>query len=471
MVISYVISLFIRVNRLIFTPLLLAICLITPPSWAYSPYSNRELDDLEKEFIQQINLSDSVVRDPLASQYINHLAKRLATHGQMAQPFFFIVRSNEINAFAGPGGYIGVNSQLILSTQNESELAAVMSHEMSHVRQHHLYRMIEHEKQMRVPMLATMLASIALGAINPALGSGAVMASMTGFAQDSISFTRSNEKEADRIGIDMLIKSGLDPRGMANFFRRMQENTRYYYTENIPAILRTHPLDDDRIAEAENRCPAPRPSGYPESLDYRLFKELIRVSVNKDSKQLLDYYQHQCPDINSQNVSCQYGYALTLMTINRFQQAQARIEPLLRINPYQMNYAIAMAQAEQGQGDYAHAVQLLQALHENYPEDYAAAFEYARALMEANQYEKATNLLLKSVRLYKQDLPLCRLLARAQAATHHKDHAYFTHAQCFLLQGRKHDAINALKLAKTLVGKDKLMQERINAKIDEIKST
>ena len=174
-------------------------------SFAYSPYSTRELDQLEKEFVEQINLADNVIRIPLANQYINHLGEILARNGQLPQPYFFLVNSNEINAFAGPGGYIGINSQLILATANESELAAVMAHEMAHVRLHHLYRMLEHQKQMRIPMLASMLASIALGIVNPALGSGAMMASLTGFAQDSISYVRSNEKEADRIGIDMLI--------------------------------------------------------------------------------------------------------------------------------------------------------------------------------------------------------------------------------------------------------------------------
>ena len=195
-------------------------------TWSYSPYSNKELDELEKEFIQEINSSNSVIRNPLGIQYINHLGKTLALNGQMHNPYFFLVKSNEINAFAGPGGYIGINSQLILASDSESELAAVMAHEMSHVRLHHLYRMIEHQKQMRIPRLASMLAAIALGVVNPAMGSGAMMASMSGFEQDNINFVRSNEKEADRIGIDMLIKSGLDPRAMASFFQKMQQNAR-----------------------------------------------------------------------------------------------------------------------------------------------------------------------------------------------------------------------------------------------------
>src|SRR3990167_350721 len=104
----------------------------------------------------------------------------------MNTPVFFLVKSNEINAFAGPGGHIGINTALILATENESELAAVMAHELAHVRLHHLYRLIQHEKQMRVPLLASLLAAAALSMINPTLGSGAMMASLTGFAQNNI---------------------------------------------------------------------------------------------------------------------------------------------------------------------------------------------------------------------------------------------------------------------------------------------
>lgn len=437
--------------------------------WAFSAYSNNELDELEKEFIQQINQSSSVIRTPLANQYINHLAKKLARHGQLSTPYFFIVKSNEINAFAGPGGYIGVNTQLVLASDSESELAAVMAHEMAHVRQHHLYRMIEHEKQMHVPMLASMLASIALGVINPALGSGALMGSLTGFAQDNINFVRSNEKEADRIGIDMLIKSGLDPRGMAGFFKKMQQSTRYYYTDNIPAILRTHPLDDDRIAEAENRSLHLIKKNYPDNLDYHLFKELIRNIVATDSKQLIGFYQQECTK-NNRNVVCQYGYVLTLLNLNQFQQAKLHLKPLLEQDHDNLFYEIAMAQAETGNKDYANAITRLKELQANYPDNYATVLEYARVLMDANKPEQAASVLLKGSRQFKNDLPICEQLARAEAASNHKDYAYFTLAQCHMLQGENRDAIRKLKIAKSLAGKDHLLQARIDAKIDDIKS-
>ncbi|WP_081724964.1 M48 family metalloprotease [Legionella oakridgensis] len=448
----------------------LSLLFIYQTTWAtYSPYSTTELEELEKEFIQQINESDSVLRNPLANQYINHLGKTLARSSQLPIPYFFIVKSNEINAFAGPGGYIGINSQLILATENESELAAVMAHEIAHVRLHHLYRLIQHQEQMRIPMLASILAAAALGIVNPTLGSGALMASLTGIAQDNINFTRANEKEADRIGIGMLIKSGLDPRGMAGFFKKMQQNSRYYYTANIPAILRTHPLDDDRIAEAENRSlPLAKKHYADNSMDYRLFKELVRTSVAGDNKQLLDYYQQQCQKNNTEK-ACQYGNALALLNINQYEKAKEKLNSLVSRDHDNLFFEIAMAQAELGCHQYADALTRLSELQANYPDNYAALISYGQGLLNANKAEQAASLLLKGSRVFKEDLPLCQLLAQAQAAAHRKDYAYFTQAQCELMQGHRHSAMKQLKLAEKLSTKDHLLSARITAKIEEIK--
>lgn len=456
-----------RMKNLIYFLLLF---LLAQPSWAegLSPYSTSELEELEKQFIQLINQSDSVERNPLAKEYINQIGKKLALYGHIRAPYFFIVKSREINAFAGPGGYIGVNTQLILTSSNESELAAVMAHEIAHVRLHHLYSMIEHQKQMRVPMLASLLASIALGAINPTAGMGAMMASLSGFSQDNINFTRSKEKEADRIGIDMLIKAGYNPKGMAAFFRKMQENSRYYYSADIPAILRTHPLDGDRIAEAENRTAGIPLKNYSDSLDYALFKELIRVSVSEHGKQLFDYYEHQCQK-RSPIMACQYGHALALLNNNQFQKAADHLSTLVQNNPNSPHFQIALAQAELGLTHYQEALARLDALQKEAPENYATLMAYAQGLMAANQAEKASSLLLKGSRIYKSDLPLCRELARAQAQAHKKSYAYFTLAQCLVLEGQHRAAIAQLKVAKRLAKNDAYLTARISAKIDEIK--
>lgn len=436
-------------------------------SYAFSAYSNDELDQLEKQFIQEINQSNAVIRDPLAIDYINHLARILSQPSNMSNVDFFIVNSKEINAFAGPGGHIGVNSQLILVSENESELAGVMAHEMAHVRQHHLYRMLEHQKQMRIPMLASLLASIALGAINPTLGSGAMMGALSGFTQDNINFVRSNEKEADSIGINMLIKSGLDPRGMANFFKKMQEATRYYYTDNIPALLRTHPLDEDRIAEAENRCIGIGKKNYSDNLQYRLFKELVRVSVTQDNKKLIEFYKNQCKKSNPRE-ACAYGYILTEINLGNNKTAIQNLSPLINANPNNLFYQIAMVHSLEASGNYPESVKIMSGLYKNYPDNYTIMSEYGDALLGNKNIDKATSIYLTGHRQFKQDIPLCEKLARAQAAAKNKGYAYFTLAECHIIQGEIQDAVRKLKIAKTLVGKDEFLKQRIDAKLAEI---
>jgi predicted Zn-dependent protease len=446
------------------------LAVIIPPAFAtkLSPYSNKELEQLEKEFVQLINQSDLVDREPLAAQYINSLGKKLARHGHISSPYFFIVKSKEINAFAGPGGYIGINTQLILTTDTESELAAVMAHELAHVRLHHLYSMIDHQKQMRIPMLASLLASAALGVINPTVGMGAMMASMSGFSQDNINFTRSKEKESDRIGINMLSNAGFNPQGMAKFFRKMQENSRYYYTENIPAILRTHPMDDERIAEAENRINRLKTTNHQSSLDYSLFKELIRTQVATDNRFLIDYYQHQCAKNNTTYI-CEYGLALTHINNNNYQQAVEHLKPLLSQHTENLYIPLAIAQAEIGLKQYKDAITRLAELHTLLPENYAVLMAYSQSLLAGDQTEKATSLLLKGSRQYTHDLPLCYTLARAQAQSGKKSYAYFTQAQCLVLEGQPRAAIAQLKVAQNMAKKDEYLTARITAKIDEIK--
>jgi predicted Zn-dependent protease len=455
---------FIRKCQITFLTIL---CLFSNGSLSFSAYTNEELDQLEQEFVHEINHSDAVLREPLAYDYINHVGKRLAEYSQLNPPDFFIVKSNEINAFAGPGGHIGVNTQLILETDNESELAGVMAHEMAHVRQHHLYRMIEHQKQMRIPMLASVLAGLALGMINPALSTGALYGALSGFAQDNINFVRANEHEADRLGINMLTKAEFDPHGMPNFFKKLQQATRYHYSDNVPTILRTHPLDEDRIAEAENRCPITTKQSTLDQTNYRLFKELIRTSLNSNPKQLLEYYRYQCVQKNSDD-ACRYGYALHYNNLNQYAQAQSLLTPLWKQTPNNFYYAIALAQTYVGLHQPQSAIDILQDLYANFPENYAIILEYGNALLEAKQNAKAAAVLLRGTRVYKHDIQMCNQLAHAQAANHTLGYAYFTLAECHILQGEQRDAVRKLKIAQTYAQHDHLLRARIAAKITEI---
>ncbi len=447
--------------------LILTIFAVTP-TYGLTAYTNNELDELEKEFRQQINQSNMIVRDPIAVQYINHLGKRLFKNQDGKPPYFFIVQSSEINAFAGPGGLIGINTSLILTTQSESELASVMAHEMAHVEQHHLYRMLEHQKQMRIPMLASLLASLALGILNPVLGEGAMMASLTGLTHDQINFIRSNEKEADRIGIQYLIKANINPKGMVSFFKKMQENTRYYYLDNVPAILRTHPLDEDRIAEAENRIGHIKGKKFSHDINYFLFRELIRVLSTEDKQQLVKFFTSQCYKTGPK-FACEYGQAFLDVKLRRFDEAMERLTGLNDAVPDNAFIQLALAESEQNNKEKRYGLSLLETLYENYPDNYAILAAYAKQLMLHNQPHRATAVLITGQRLFPHDIAMCYLLARSENQSKRLSYAYFTQAQCFLLEGRHRDAYFQLQQAKKYDKHDHYIHLRIDALIEDVK--
>ncbi|MEP6482997.1 MAG: M48 family metalloprotease [Rudaea sp.] len=214
--------------------------------------------------LHELRNQNQVVDDALLTDYINMIGYRLVAYSQKQdQPFtFFIVRDTSINAFALPGGFVGINAGLITTTANESELAAVLAHEISHITQQHLVRAVEAEQKYAPLMVLAMLGAIVASAHQSPYstsnsGIGAI-ATAEGIAEQmQINFTRADESEADRIGINTLAKAGFDPDAMADFFERMQHALRPGFDENdVPALLMDHPVTNQRISEARERAEA-----------------------------------------------------------------------------------------------------------------------------------------------------------------------------------------------------------------------
>lgn len=444
--------------------LLCLLFILTAPSFAIDLYSNRELDDLKKEFITEVNRSPQLIRDPLALRYLNQLGHRLTHANHLPNATFFIVNSSEINAFAGPGGYIGLHSTLILATQNEDELASVMAHELAHVSLHHLYDMIEHEKLMRIPTMASLLAAMALGTLNPMLGSGAMAATLSGAAQHSINYTRSHEKEADRIGVQFLIRAGLDPHAMAHFFRKLQQSMQYYDTASIPALLRTHPLDEERIAEVEGRTAhlhAPPPAL---SLDYELFKVFIRHQTLNAFTHRMTYYTQQT---HPHALNNQYGQVLAYLEANQPEQARQHLTPLLAQAPNNAFLTHAKAQIELAEQHPDQAIHTLQTA-QTPATDPAVALMLADAHLKAHRPQQAAQLLTKAFRQHPKHLMLCMRLAQAESSNHRPAYAYFIQAHCDHLQGEDRLALRRLHEAAALSQQDPYLKARIDAKRAEI---
>lgn len=430
-------------------------------SYAFQAYSNDELDELEHSYQEIINQSPAIDRTPLTVYYLNRLGQSIARNTTHPAPDFFLVRSNEINAFAGPGGHIGVNAPLIRICDTEDELAAVLAHEIAHVKLHHLYHNIEHQKHMQVPMLAAALASIALGAVNPSLGSGALMASLSGFSQSELNFTRANEQSADHAGEKLLAAAGYPPMGMVNFLKKLQMQSRYYALDDIPAILRTHPLDNDRISEALNRMPKKISSQKISSEDFYYIRALVNVENTNNPKLTLDEYTKPCSP--AKQIYCIYGRALILMKMYRFEAAAQQLKPYYQSHPTNLFLGLALVDAYSEIKQFKEANNILTTLTNQHNDIYPLVIAKANLwLLEAKPH-KAISLLLHQFRTHPRDIPICHLLAKAESAAKQKGYAYLIQAECDLLQGHPKKAKKSLAVAKTLSGTDKLLEERIHA--------
>ena len=288
--------------------------------------SPAEEERIGKAFMRSLRRHLSIVSDPEMADYIHNLGARLtsARDARGREFRFFLVDDPNINAFAGPAGYIGINTGLILATQSESELAAVVAHEIAHVTQHHLLRRFEAATQMNLPTTALVLAGLVLGAASGSddVAQAAVAGVQAGAAQMQINFTRANEQEADRVGIGILAETGFDPHSMPGFFGRMERATRLY-ASNVPEFLRTHPVSTSRIADSMTRADSYPYRQYPDNIRYHLLRARLRARAANNPNEAVQGFRQTIQDGRYRNEAAEhYGLALALMRTKDYAAAR-----------------------------------------------------------------------------------------------------------------------------------------------------
>src|SRR5688572_5478992 len=323
---------------------------------------------------------DQILEDPEVTEYIRALGFKLSSqaHDGSQRFNFFMVRDNSINAFALPGGFIGVNSGLLLKTKDESELAGVLAHEIAHVTQRHIARSIAAQSRSSLVSTAAMLAAILVGAA--AGGGDAAMAGVAAAQslaiQQKISFTRANETEADRVGLGILARSGFDPQGMPAFFETMG---RFAGSDelNFPEMLRTHPVTSTRIAETKERAAQLDVKPAPDSVSYALTRERLRVLSTPAGEDPREYYAaivENEPDASSAQV---YGRALALMLSGQPGKAVPVFERLRNGDPTVVQYHTALGQAQLLAGKGDNSLTTLQRARELFPRNIAVTVRHA----------------------------------------------------------------------------------------------
>ncbi len=432
-----------------------------------SPQKEKEIGEA---FMREVRKELTLVDDPEVEDYVQHLGQRLAASSDNAmQAFtFFVVKDPQINAFAAPGGYIGVNSGLILTAQSESELAAVLAHEIAHVTQRHIARRFEVQQHLTVPTIAAIVAAILIGTRSSEAGTAALAATQAGAAQMQINFTRGNEEEADRVGIKTLAAAGFDPRSMASFFERMQRSMRYY--TNPPEFLLDHPVTAARIADAQARAGQYPYHQVPDSVPYQLVRAKLEVLTASDPTDVLERFRKSLETKRyDDEQAARYGYALALKRTGHPEQAYAELKGLEKAHPDSIPY---MAEAAKLAQDLGHEKTALDTLREGvalYPDNRVLVVGYAEALLRAHQAKQARDLLTNYARNETPTPAVYELLARTQQEAGDIVEARLARAEYEYLMGRLQAAIHELERAQKESAGDYYKASRVEARLAQLK--
>ena len=359
---------------------LLLACALAQPAWANdlpslgdsssSIISPEQEHQLGRAWLSILRGQVRQLEDPLLKDYIESSVYRLAQSSQLndRRLEFIILASPQLNAFAAPGGIIGVNGGLLLHAQTEGEYASVLAHELAHLSQRHFARGVEAQKRMQVPLMAAMLAGvIAAAAGGGDLGMAAIASTQAAAIQEQRRFSRQNEQEADRIGLLNLHKAGFNPRTMPSMFERLMRQ--YRYDRMPPEFLLTHPVSESRIADTRNRAEQYEGDGIVDSLYYQLIRARLQLTFEETPGIALKRFRSTLEeDANAQ--AARYGLVLALIRAARLDEAATHIAVLLKDSPDSIIYNLASIDLSISKNQLQHAKQRTEQLLQRHPNNF-----------------------------------------------------------------------------------------------------
>jgi len=434
-----------------------------------SPSLERKIGE---QAMREIRLREpSYLDDPELTEYVNEVGRRIvAATSDAQQDFeFFLVRDNTINAFAMPGGFVGVHTGLILAAQTESELAGVLSHEVAHVTQHHLARLLGKQDQMSIPTLAAVILGVLAARSRPDVTQAVIAGASAASVQSQLNYTRDFEREADRIGFQYLQQAGFDVTAMGTFFGRMQKATRLY-ENNAPAYLRTHPLTSERIADMQNRAQDAVYKQSPDSVEYHLARAKLLAELGTPRDALANFdalvREHRYAD----EAGARYGLASALARARDFPRAASQAESVRKLlGPHPMVESL-VARIRLGQGDAAAARDVLRSALSRYPNYRPLHYAYIEVLQGMGQHQAALSWLADLVKSYPRDGKLYNLQAKSYAASGKRLLHHQALAETYVLQGTLPAAIEQLQLAQKSGDGDFYQLSAVEARLRDLRT-
>src|SRR5690606_13074122 len=328
------------------TPLLATEFNLPPLGDTSSSIMSREQEyQLGRTWLSMLRGSVRTLEDPLLKDYIEGHVFGLAETSQLddRRLTFVAIDSPQLNAFAAPGGIIGVNGGLFLHAHTEAEFASVMAHELAHLSQRHFARGLQHQQQNRIPLMTAMLAGIVRAASGGGDAGFAALASTQAAAiQEQRRFSRQNEQEADRIGLLNLREAGFDPEAMPEMFERLAKLSRFSRTP--PEFLLTHPVSQSRIADSRSRADQLGNDGRKDSLYYQMMRARVQLFYEESPGLAARRFRALLEGHQGEHNAARYRLALALIRSGQQAEAAAELEPLLE--QYPDNIAVQLAKVE-----------------------------------------------------------------------------------------------------------------------------
>ncbi|HUP94090.1 MAG TPA: M48 family metalloprotease [Burkholderiales bacterium] len=413
-----------------------------------SSFSALEDRRLGEEIMREVRADRAYFDDAEATDYLVALGNRLATRGANSrQEFsFFLMQERSINAFALPGGFVGVHTGLVVAAQSESELAGVLAHEIAHVTQRHIARIISQQKQSAIISIAALAIAILAARSNSDISGAASAFGTAGAVQNLLNFTRDHEREADRVGLQILDGAGYDPRGMAVFFERLQRATRVYEV-GAPTYLRTHPVTYERIADIQNRLESLRYRQVPDSIDFQLTRAKLRAETEPAAQARAFFEESLLEHRYLSEAASRYGLVASLVRSKDYARARKEYETLRRtagahpmIQTLGCRVRAAAAETEAALACYRDALR-------DYPNHRAATYEYAELLLQGGRAEPALAVIAQRQRFFAEDPKLYLLQGQAYALQGKRLAQHRATGEAYARMGNVRAAIEQMQIA------------------------
>lgn len=427
--------------------------------------------EIGQTFLRSLRGQAPTIDDPILQDYVEYLTYKLVSNSTLndRRLDLVIIKSPVLNAFAVPGGVIGIHHGLFRYAETEHEIAAILAHEIAHLSQRHFARGVEAQQKSSLFNTAGLLASIILmTTVGGDVGLAALNTIQGVSLSKQLSHSRAREAEADRIGIDTLSEADMDPRAMAYMFERLESASRYSADE-MPEFLRSHPVTRSRIADSYNQTATEEKKTFPLDIDFQLMKARVKAITAASPNDVLSAFQagidHEDPIIRNAN---RYGLVLALTANSKFDEANLHLGPLLDAYPDKISLQIAEATIHLQAARYDTAKVLLESALAVNPGNYPLTMALAQVLTHTDEAKRAQKMLSDMTNSRKNDTYLWYHLAEVAGLAEDIIGVHWARAEYFLSTGNYEQALKQLNYAKPLVKRNFQQQAKIGQKIKEI---